>query len=94
MSVSANTPAAPEAHEQTSRTPVLYLLGSGLCWLLVGLVLSALASLKLHAPEFLPFAWAGVGRLQAAASNVLLLGAASQAWTWNCPLVAHPLGKN
>jgi cytochrome c oxidase cbb3-type subunit 1 len=78
MSVSANTPAAPEAHEQTSRTPVLYLLGSGLCWLLVGLILSALASLKLHAPECLPFAWAGVGRLQAAASNVLLLGAASQ----------------
>ena len=78
MSVSANTSAAPEAHEQTSRTPVLYLLGSGLCWLLVGLVFSALASLKLHAPECLPFAWAGAGRLQAAASNVLLLGAASQ----------------
>ncbi len=78
MSVSANTPAAPEAHEQSSRTPVLYLLGSGLAWLLVGLVLLTFASLKLHAPECLPFAWAGVGRLQAVASNILLLGAASQ----------------
>ena len=78
MSVPANPNASLEAHEQTSRAPVTYLLGSGLIWLLVGLVLSLLASLKLHAPECLPFAWAGLGRLQAAASNVLLLGAASQ----------------
>lgn len=78
MSDSANPTAALESHEQSTRTPVVYLLGSGLVWLLVGLALSVLASLKLHAPECLPFAWASLGRLQAAASNVLILGAASQ----------------
>ncbi len=79
MSVSsAKTIPVPEAHELTSRVPVLFLLAGGIVWLIVGLALSLLASLKLHAPECLPFAWAGVGRLQAAAHNLLLLGAGSQ----------------
>ncbi len=93
MSDSAKTATTLEPHEQTARGPVLYLLAGGLAWLLVGLVLTCLASLKLHAPGCLPFAWATTGRLQAAASNVLLLGAAAQGGLgialW---LVAH-LGK-
>jgi cytochrome c oxidase cbb3-type subunit 1 len=78
MSVPANQSIPLEAPEESCRLPVLYLLGSGLCWLLAGLALALAASLKLHTPDFLPFAWAGVGRLEAAARNALLLGSASQ----------------
>jgi cytochrome c oxidase cbb3-type subunit 1 len=78
MSDSAKTATSLEPHEQTARGPVLYLLAGALVWLLVGLVLTCLASLKLHVSGFLPFAWAATGRLQAAANNVLLLGAAAQ----------------
>lgn len=93
MSDSAKTATPLEPHEQTARGLVLYLLAGALIWLLVGLTLTCLASLKLHAPSCLPFAWATTGRLQAAANNVLLLGAAAQGGLgialW---LVAH-LGK-
>lgn len=78
MSVASLKSPALDAPQESCRLPVLYLLGSGLCWLLVGLLLMLLASLKLHSPDCLPFAWAGVGRLDAAARNALLLGAASQ----------------
>ena len=43
-------------------------------WLLVGTAIGLIASIKLHWPEFLPFAWLSFGRVRPAHTNMVLLG--------------------
>ena len=43
-------------------------------WLLVGTTIGLIASIKLHWPEFLPFAWLSFGRVRPAHTNLMLFG--------------------
>src|SRR5262245_19572624 len=43
-------------------------------WLLVGTTIGLIASIKLHWPEFLPFASLSFGRIRPAHTNLVLLG--------------------
>lgn len=64
------------------RLPVLTLLAWGAIWLLVGLTLSLISAWKLHAPEFLGnCAWLTLGRIDPAATSVLVYG-----WGFNAAL--------
>jgi cytochrome c oxidase cbb3-type subunit I len=46
-------------------------------WLLVGTSAGLIASIKLHWPEFLPYAWISFGRLRPVHTNLVLFGWAS-----------------
>lgn len=64
------------------RAPVITLLGWAGIWLLVGLTLSLISALKMHAPHFLSGCeYVTLGRVQPAATNVLLYG-----WGFNAAL--------
>src|SRR2546427_2865132 len=43
-------------------------------WLLAGITIGLIASIKLHWPEFLPFAWLSFGRVRPAHTNLVLFG--------------------
>src|SRR5262245_58771292 len=43
-------------------------------WLLVGTTAGLIASIKLHWPEFLPFAWLSFGRVRPVHTNLVLFG--------------------
>jgi cytochrome c oxidase cbb3-type subunit 1 len=43
-------------------------------WLLAGTTMGLIASIKLHWPEFLPFAWLSFGRVRPAHTNLVLFG--------------------
>lgn len=74
--VSAAAPRVPTAEIDAScRAPVLLLFICGLVWLLIGLGLMLLASIKLHAPAFLADSpWLTLGRIRPAGVNALLYG--------------------
>ena len=55
--------------------PLLALVGGAALWLVIGTILSLLASIKFHAPNFLADCpWLTYGRLQPAADDALLYG--------------------
>ncbi len=61
------------------RKPVLFMLGAGVLWLTLSLLLGVLASVKSHAPGMLAdYAALTYGRVAAAASFAFLYGFASQ----------------
>ncbi|PYN91933.1 MAG: cytochrome oxidase, partial [Candidatus Rokuibacteriota bacterium] len=51
----------------------------GTVWLLAGTTIGLIASIKLHWPEFLPYAWLSFGRVRPAHTSLVLLGWASLA---------------
>jgi cytochrome c oxidase cbb3-type subunit I len=60
--------------------PVLFLISSSVAWLLAGLTLALVASVKLHLPGFLvDCSYMTFGRIDAAARNSLVYGFAAQA---------------
>lgn len=62
------------------RWPLLLVFSSAAAWLLVGLVLSLITAIKLHAPDFVAnTSWLTLGRVRPAAMNCVLYGFASQA---------------
>src|SRR5438105_2814564 len=77
--------ATPENRLRTAdidtscRGPLLLLFLSGIIWLVLGLLLSLISAIKLHAPGFLAnAAWLTLGRIRPAGMNALLYGFASQ----------------
>jgi cytochrome c oxidase cbb3-type subunit I len=69
----------PAEIDVSCRWPVLLLFGGGVFWLLIGLTLALISSIKLHAPEFLTDClWMTLGRVRPAGMNALLYGFASQ----------------
>src|ERR1043166_526318 len=61
------------------RGPLLFIFLSGLIWLVLGLLLAVVCSIKLHMPGFLAgFDGLSYGRLHPAATNAILYGFASQ----------------
>src|SRR5256885_3098304 len=79
---------SPPAEEQrvttaeidaSCRNPVMSLFINGAAWLVLGLLLAVISSIKLHAPGFLSSsAWLTLGRVRPAAINAILYGFASQ----------------
>ena len=66
--------------DASTRVPVLMFYTSALAWLLLGTVLGAFASLKLHSPDlFSNVAFLTWGRIRPAHLNVMLYGWASMA---------------
>lgn len=79
MSSGTTASVRGESHEVRSGGPVLFLLASGLLWLLVGLVLILLAGVKLQFPSVgSEFAFLSYGRLQSAAGCAVVYGFAAQ----------------
>ena len=89
LSPSTTSDAAPAAGEPTlttgqvdasTRLPVVFLLASASCWLVLSAILGLLASIKMHMPQILAecpiFTY---GRIQAASQTLFLYGFASQA---------------
>src|SRR5215471_10765807 len=66
-------PASPAVDHATVRVTFEYLCW-GTVWLLVGTTIGLIASIKLHWPEFLPFATLSFGRIRPAHTNLVLLG--------------------
>ncbi len=80
MSSSPSFSVRGDTSELRSAGPVLYLFGSGLLWLLVGLVFSLVAAVKLQFPTLgAEFAFLSIGRVQGAANASLIYGFAGQA---------------
>jgi len=77
---SAAEPPIPAAQIDAScRGPLLFLFISGMIWLVFGLLLTVISSIKLHVPGFLAGAdWLTFGRVRPAAMNATLYGFASQ----------------
>src|SRR5262249_43966880 len=69
----AGLPASPAVDHATVRVTFEYL-SWGTVWLLVGTTIGLIASIKLHWPEFLPFAWLSFGRVRPAHTNLVLFG--------------------
>ncbi len=73
------TPACASPSCCATGLPVLYLLGGSILWLLAGLGLALLASLKQHQPWLLASCeWVTYGRLDAASRTALVHGFFSQ----------------
>src|SRR5437867_3019189 len=71
---------APAEIDASCRGPLLLLFVSGMIWLVLGLFLALISSIKLHAPGLLAnTAWLTVGRIRPASMNAILYGFASQA---------------
>lgn len=80
--------AVPSSHSKSvsggaaeigSAGPILFLLFSGLAWLVVGLVFALVAAVKLQVPSFLAeFEFLAYGRIHAAAGCALVYGFAAQ----------------
>lgn len=68
------------AIDASCRWPLVLLLGCATLWLVVSTALGIIASIKLHAPNFLADSvWLTVGRVRPAAMNAFLYGFAMQA---------------
>src|SRR3989454_481833 len=65
--------AASPADAATVRVTFEYVAWATV-WLLVGTTIGLIASIKLHWPEFLPFAWLSFGRVRPAHTNLVLFG--------------------
>ncbi len=66
--------------DSSTRGPVIFFLTSAVLWLLASTFLTCIASIQLHAPEFLAdIPWLTYGRVVPASNNALLFGWASQA---------------
>ncbi len=79
MNRPAPTPANANPSCCATGLPVLYLLGGSILWLLAGLGLALLASLKQHQPWLLASCeWVTYGRLDAASRTALVHGFFSQ----------------
>src|SRR6516165_6287643 len=65
--------AAQSTDHATVRVTYEYL-SWGTVWLLVGTTIGLIASIKLHWPEFLPFAQLSFGRIRPAHTSLVLLG--------------------
>src|SRR2546427_7417690 len=70
--------AAPSVDPATVRVTFEYVV-SATVWLLVGTIIGLIASIKLHWPEFLPYAWLSFGRVRPAHTNLVLFGWSSLA---------------
>src|SRR5436309_15266668 len=70
--------AAPSVDSATVRVTFEYVAWATV-WLLVGTIIGLIASIKLHWPEFLPYAWLSFGRVRLAHTNLVLLGWSSLA---------------
>src|SRR5215470_7992508 len=66
-------PASPAVDHASVRVTFEYLC-LGTVWLLVGTTIGLIASIKLHWPEFLPFATLSFGRIRPAHTSLVLLG--------------------
>lgn len=79
-SVDPRTPVSPEraelsAIDESTRLPVLVLLGFALFWLLIGTVLALISSWKMHEPDFLAGSeWLTFGRVRPAHLNAMVYG--------------------
>lgn len=68
------------AIDTTARGPLLFLLGSGIAWLVVSGVLALIASIQLHSPQFLAdCSWFTAGRTQALRETAFVYGWAANA---------------
>lgn len=66
--------------DASCRNPLLLLFVSAMAWLVLGVLLALISSIKLHAPGFLASpSWLTLGRVHPAAMNAILYGFASQA---------------
>jgi cytochrome c oxidase cbb3-type subunit 1 len=73
-------PALPAEIDASCRGPLLLLFSAAALWLLVGLLLGLVASVKLHSPVLLiASAWLTYGRIQPAGMNALVYGFGLQA---------------
>jgi cytochrome c oxidase cbb3-type subunit 1 len=64
--------------DASARLPVVFMMASGVFWLLTGTVLAFIASFKLHSPWFLADqAWLTFGRVRPAHLNTMIYGWAS-----------------
>ena len=68
--------AAPSVDPATVRVTFEYV-ACATVWLLVGTIAGLIASIKLHWPQFLPYAWLSFGRVRPAHTNLVLFGWAS-----------------
>ena len=64
---------SPSADPATVRVTFEYV-GWATVWLVVGTLIGLVTSIKLHWPEFLPYAWLSFGRLRPAHINLVILG--------------------
>src|SRR5438128_7505231 len=65
--------AGPSTDAPTTRVTFEYLVCATV-WLLAGTTIGLIASIKLHWPEFLPFAWLSFGRVRPAHTHLVLFG--------------------
>jgi len=65
--------AAPSTDAPAVRVTFEYVAWATV-WLLAGTTIGLIASIKLHWPEFLPFAWLSFGRVRPAHTNLVLFG--------------------
>ena len=65
--------AASSGDAATVRVTFEYVVWATV-WLLAGTTIGLIASIKLHWPEFLPFAWLSFGRVRPAHTNLVLFG--------------------
>jgi cytochrome c oxidase cbb3-type subunit 1 len=65
--------AAPSVDPATARVTFEYIAWAT-AWLLAGTAIGLIASIKLHWPEFLPFAWLSFGRVRPVHTNLVLFG--------------------
>lgn len=68
------------AIDTQARGPLLFLLGSGIVWLVVSGILAVITSIQLHSPQFLTdCAWLTYGRTQALRETAFIYGWAGNA---------------
>ncbi len=66
--------------DASTRAPVMFFFTTALTWLLAATFFGVIASIKMHAPEFLGnFSWLTYGRIWPAFTNTLVYG-------WGCPV--------
>src|SRR5262249_13846866 len=65
--------ASPSAAPATVRVTFEYVAWATV-WLVVGTLIGLITSIKLHWPEFLPYAWLSFGRVRPAHTNLVILG--------------------
>ncbi|MSU19833.1 MAG: hypothetical protein EXS30_00385 [Pedosphaera sp.] len=97
-------PAAVETREtivttaevdRSSRAPVLLMFVLAAVWFWVGSLLGMVASIKMHAPDFLSdVSWLTYGRVRPAATNAVVFGFASQAGMAVALWLVARLGRN
>jgi cytochrome c oxidase cbb3-type subunit 1 len=75
-------PARPDSDSGPGRCVLLFMLGSGILWLVFSAVLALISSIQVHSPEYLAdFAFLTHGRAQALAESAFVYG-----WIGNCGL--------